>query len=189
MKMSRLASFALFVILATVAACATKEVLLPISGAAPEGVDFSGTWTIREHESAGRRSINRAASQVAKPAKRSSSGHGRGSGLVQVFLETGRTLKIIQNQYAFFVSIDRSVVEEFQFGESRMIHIGEIEAQRVSGWDGPVYMVQTLDANGMKLIDRFWLSDDHNVLIRAITFRGRNDKTATVTQFFDRTDR
>jgi hypothetical protein len=189
MKMLRLASFALFVVLATVAACATKEVLLPISGVAPNGVDFSGTWTIREHESAGRRSINRAASQVAKPTKRSSSGHGRGSGLVQVFLETGRTLKITQNQYAFFVSINRSVVEEFQFGESRMIHIGEIEAQRVSGWDGPVYMVQTLDANGMKLIDRFWLSDDRNMLIRAITFRGRNDKTATVTQFFDRTDR
>ena len=67
-----------------------------------------------------------------------------------------------------------------------MINVGDIEAQRVSGWDGPVYMVQTMDKGGMKMIDRFWLSDDEDVLLREITFHGRNAQTATVTQFFDR---
>ena len=66
-----------------------------------------------------------------------------------------------------------------------MINIGEIEAQRVSGWDGPVYMVQTLDQDGMKMIDRFWLDDD-DVLLREITFHGRKEETATVMQYFDR---
>ena len=160
----------------------------PMSNAAvaPAGVNFSGTWLLRTDESDGQRSINRAVSQVGGKSSSSSSKRKSGTGRVQVFLETGSLLKITQTIDGFFVSVDRSVVEEFRFGENRMINVGDIEAQRVSGWDGPVYMVQTLDEGGMKMIDRFWLSDDEDVLLREITFHGRSEKTATVTQFFDR---
>ena len=61
--------------------------------------------------------------------------------------------------------------------------------ERVSGWDGPVYVVETKDKNGNKLIERFWLSDDSSVLNREITFHGRKESIGTAMQFFDRTDR
>lgn len=187
---ARLASFALLFVFMAITACAThQEALVPHSAVAPDGVDFSGTWVIREEESAGLRSINRAASQVGGSGRQSSSRRGSASGQVHVFLETGRKLKISQTEHGFFVSLDRSVVEEFRFGESRMISVGQIEAQRVSGWDGSVYTVQTRDKNGMKMIDRFWLSDEGNVLLREITFSGRNGDNATVQQFFDRSTR
>ncbi len=186
--MQRLNSYALLIVLSTIAACAGKEVLQPLAhgSVAPDGVDFSGTWVIREHESDGQRSINRAVSQVGGSKGRSSSKRKSTTGQVQVFLETGRLLKITQTADGFFVSIDRSIVEEFRFGENRMINVGEITAQRVSGWDGPVYMVQTLDEKGMMMIDRFWLGDSKDVLLREITFRGRNKNEATVMQYFDR---
>ena len=107
--------------------------------------------------------------------------------LVDVFLNTGDTLQIKQTPYGFFVSVDRSFVEEFRFGESRLISVGEIEVQRASGWDGPVYVVETLDKNGNKMTQRFWLSDDKRVLHREISFRGRKDESASVMQFFRRT--
>jgi len=191
--MARIASTTLQVCaLMALAACAATEpeiLLVPHSAVAPAGVDFSGTWVIREDESAGRRSINRALGQAGGLGKQSPSRQRNGKELVHVFLETGSTLKITQTQHGFFVSIDRSVVEEFRFGEKRMVNVGEIEGQRVSGWDGDVYTVQTLDKSGMKLIDRFWLSDDKEVLLREITFRGRKDEDASVMQFFDRRDR
>ncbi len=187
LPMPRLNSFALLIVLSTMAACASKEVLQPLAygSVAPDGVDFSGTWVIRENESDGHRSINRAVSQAGGSKGRSSKGKAA-AGQVQVFLETGRLLKITQTADGFFVSIDRSVVEEFRFGENRMINVGEIKAQRVSGWDGPVYTVQTLDEKGMKMIDRYWLGDSKDVLLREITFRGRNKDEATVMQYFDR---
>jgi hypothetical protein len=184
----RLSRIALLIALSAIAGCAAKEVLqpLPNSSVAPDGVDFSGTWVMRDDESDGQRSINRAVSQVGGSSVNSSSKSGSKNGRVQVFLETGSQLKIIQTPDGFFVSLDRSVVEEFRFGENRIINIGEIEAQRVSGWDGPVYTVITLDSNGMKMIDRFWLGDNIDVLLREITFLGRNNEQATVNQFFDR---
>ena len=177
---------------------ATAEVLLPHSSVAPPGVDFSGTWQINERESADQQSINRAVTQTDGVKNSSTGGQSRQSNarqarssrnrgaLVDVFLRTGRTLQITQTPYGFFVSVDRSVVEEFRFGESRMISVGEIEVQRASGWDGASYVVETLDKNGNKMIQRFWLSEDENVLHREITFRGRGDESATVVQFFGR---
>lgn len=186
--MLRLKSYCLLVVFAAVVACSGREVLQPMEfgSVAPEGVDFSGTWLIRESESDDKRSINRAVSQVGGSNGRNSSKSKSAAGRVQVFLETGSMLKITQTPDGFFISLDRSVVEEFRFGENRMINVGGIEAQRVSGWDGPVYVVQTLDAKGMKMIDRFWLDGTKDVLLREITFQGRNHKEATVTQFFDR---
>ena len=59
--------------------------------------------------------------------------------------ETGKSLKVTQTEHGFFVSLDRSVVEEFGFGENRIVTLGPIEAQRVSGWEGATYIVETLD--------------------------------------------
>ncbi len=181
------------------AACGTAEVLESRDGAVPAGVDLSGNWVMREIPPAERRRINDAIRKTdgvddrelyGRPARsqggrRSSSFKG---GLVYVFLETGSALKITQTSHALFISFDRSVVEEFRFGENRIISIGEIEAQRVTGWEGNQLVVETLDKNGMKMTERFQLLDGGNTLERRITFRSRKLEEESIVQEFDRVD-
>lgn len=171
-----------------VGGCASEEVLVPHSAAVPSGVDLSGTWRLRERDSADERSIIRALGKsTGRKGNVATVSRRRGKGeQVHVFLETGKTLKITQTDYGLFVSVDRSVVEEFRFGENREVNVGEIRARRVSGWDGPVYVVETLDDSRMKLIERFWLSNDRSVLNREITFRNPKLERTTVLRVFDR---
>ena len=194
MRLARSRGVFLLLLAALLSACGHNEVLEPFGATPQAGVDFTGLWELRAGESADNLSIMRAIDStdgVKNDRSARSSGMGRpsgrsNSGLVHVFLETGRQLKVTQTPYAFFVSIDRAVVEEFRFGEQRMVNVGEIEAQRVSGWDGATYVVETLDKRGMKLTEKFWLSEDRNTLNREITFRSRKLETASVTQLFDR---
>ncbi len=109
-------------------------------------------------------------------------------GLVYVFLETGTALKVTQTAHALFISFDRSVVEEFRFGESRLVSVGEVEAQRVTGWEGTQLVVETLDKNGIKLTERFHLTNGGATLQRQITFRSKKLEEETIVQEFDRAD-
>ncbi|MGI9261998.1 MAG: hypothetical protein ACR2QR_08180, partial [Woeseiaceae bacterium] len=107
-------------------------------------------------------------------------------GLVFVFLETGSSLKVTQTEYGLFISFDRSVVEEYRFGENRFINVGEVEAQRVTGWESNQLVIDTLDKNSMKMTERLELVDSGNVLERTITFRSKEGEEETVVQRFDR---
>ena len=107
---------------------------------------------------------------------------------MHVFLETGNSLKVTQTPYALFISFDRAVVEEFRFGENRTVNVGEIEAQRVTGWDGSQLVVETLDKKGMKLTEQFQLLGAGDVLERRITFRNKKLEEQTIVQEFDRDD-
>jgi hypothetical protein len=78
------------------------------------------------------------------------------------------------------------VVVEYRFGESRTINVGEIEAQRVSGWDGDRYVVETLDRKGMKLTEQFYLSEDRQTMHRLIVLRNRDSSDVTMRQSFSR---
>ena len=180
-------------------ACASPEVLEPRDGTVPAGTDFSGNWVMREVSPAERRRIREAIRKTAGDdeavfkAKRAAQNRSRSSGSmkggqVYVFLETGTALKITQTPYALFISFDRSVVEEFRFGESRMISVGQIEAQRVTGWEGKQLVVETLGKNGMKLTERFQLTDNGNTLQRRITLRSKKLEEETIVQEFDRSD-
>ncbi|MEQ9562422.1 MAG: hypothetical protein RLN69_07875 [Woeseiaceae bacterium] len=197
MKVFRLA------LLVLVAACASQEILEPRSAVAPEFIDFSGNWQLRRDSAADRERINRAISKAAGdnadiipiPPEAGRSGQGsrrtpprQGGGLVQVFLESGENLKITQTAHGIFISFDRSVVEEYRFGENRTINVGEIEAQRVSGWDGDRYVVETLDRKGMKLTEQFYLSEDGQTLHRLIVLRNRDNTDVTMRQSFSRED-
>lgn len=105
---------------------------------------------------------------------------------MQVFLESGERLKITQTSHGIFISFDRSVVEEFRFGENRKINVGAIEAQRVSGWEGERYVVETLDRKGMKLTEQFFLSEDGETLHRLIVLRNKENGDVTMQQSFSR---
>lgn len=182
-------------------ACGTPEVLLPRSAAVPPGIDFSGQWKIRPESKRGQPHINEAINRTDGVDNqtimremmnsqrygntRRSSGETKG-GLVGIFLKTGDSLKITQTEFGIFVSFDRSVTQEYRFGENRPINIGQADAHRVSGWDGNEYVVETLGEKGMKLTDRYSLSADRQVLGRRITLRSKNNEEVTIIQQFDR---
>lgn len=181
-------------LLLALAACSTPEILEPRSAEVPQGADLSGIWRIRDDEAGSPRRINEAirntAGQVKQSSSRRSMRTSRSSfsklGQAHIFLEIGELLKITQTEHALYVSFDRAIVEEYRFGENRMVSVGEIVAQRVSGWDGQRYVVETLGKNGMKLTEQFSVSDDGHIMQRQIVFRAKDMEEVTVTQTFDR---
>lgn len=184
----------------TLGACSTPEVLDPRDGTVPPGIDLSGNWVLRDIPRTERRRITEAIRRTdgvedrelyARPQSGPAGRRGRKSfkgGLVYVFLETGSSLKLTQTPHALFISFDRSVVEEFRFGENRLVSVGEIEAQRVTGWEGNQLVVETLDRNGMKLTERFNLADNGRTLQRHITFRSKSLDEESILQEFDRAE-
>lgn len=191
-----------FVLAAVVlSGCAAREVLLPKAGEPPPGVNFSGLWELRADAAAERRRLDSAIRRtdgvtgqdvlppppprqrddtMIEPRRRDP------GGLVHVFLQHGRRLKITQTEGAIFVSFDRAVVEEFRFGEQRQVRVGPVIADRVSGWEGNAYVVETLDENRMKLTERFEFGEGIDHLRRTIVLRGKNQQSVTVVQDFDR---
>lgn len=203
-----LTAFAVFSLLLT--ACAKQEVLDPIDGTVPDGVDLSGSWSIRAGSGDDQRRLQEAirktdgvrdgatrstqASRAGQTGRQSNSGdlknrpRGAKGGLVFVFLEIGDALKLTQTEYALYVSFDRSVVEEFRFGERRIVSVGAIQAQRVTGWQEQSLVVETLDKNNMKLTERYQLADGGKTLQRLITFRSKKMEEESILQEFDRAD-
>ena len=92
----------------------------------------------------------------------------------------------VQTDEGMFLSFNRSRVEEFRFGENRMINVGAISAQRVSGWVGDEYIVKSLDKNGIKLTEKLWLSDSGTTLNREFVFSSKKDPEVVARQTYDR---
>ncbi|MEX1265356.1 MAG: hypothetical protein WEA08_00445, partial [Woeseia sp.] len=168
--------------------CGSQEVLESRPAANASGTSFAGIWQRREKAGDVARQLNRAIRETAgmpnrvivpldNERRRPQRSKG---GLAHVFLRDGDNLKITQTPYGIFISFDRSVVEEYRFGENRIITLGQVEAQRVSGWDGDDYVVETLGRNGMKVSERFSLSGDGSILTREIVFRSRNKQEVVV---------
>ena len=151
-----------------IAACGSGEVLQPRSALVPAGVDFSGRWQLREGQ---------------PPATVDSR---TDAGLVSVFLESGDALKITQTPDGIFISFDRAIVEEYRFGEQREINVGPVVADRVSGWDGASYVVETLDDDGARLVETYRLMDRGNTLVREVVIRRGEKRKLDLRQIFDK---
>jgi hypothetical protein len=162
----RLAAFATASVAVTLVACGAKDALIGKPAGVPAGVDLSGQWWLRESTG----NTQMGASEL----------------LVHVFLETGESIKVTQTPSGLFISFDRSVVEEYRFGEHREVSVGEISAERVSGWEGRAYVIETLDAKGAKLTDSYLLGDEGNVLTRRVSIWSRNAHQLQLEQVFDR---
>ena len=190
----------LLIVLA-ISACTAPEVLVPRPASVPVGVDLSGNWQFRRDGSDSPRRLQEAIRQTdgirdrdmyRLPEAQSATTQSRRSrdrvkgGLVFVFLETGDSLKVTQTADGLFISFDRAIVEEFRFGENRMISVGEVQAQRVTGWEGNELVVETLDRNRMKMTERFRLTEGGRVLRREITLRSKEGDEEVVLQLFDR---
>jgi hypothetical protein len=181
------------------ASCAAPKALDPRDGAVPPGIDLSGNWRLQNDQGAGQRQLREAIrktdgvkdDEILRQRERQSTTRGsrdgrvRG-GLVYVFLEIGEALKVTQTAHGIFISFDRAVVEEFRFGENRLVSVGEVQAQRVTGWEGDTLVVDTLDRSRMKLTERFRLMANGQMLERRITLRSKSGEEETVVQRFDR---
>jgi len=172
-----------------VVACASEPMLVSKNPAVPEGVDFSGQWIVRADSSAGRSQLDNTEDRLVVSSRSQRSRRQRSSSGIsaQVFLEYGESLKITQTNFGIFISYDRSVVEEFTFGENRVVTVGPIEARRVSGWEGSSFVVETLDDSGTTLFETWHLNSDNSVLVRDIRMSKGDEESFTLRQLFDRT--
>ncbi len=193
--MKRFATVVAALSLAFIAGCAAKDFLVAKSAVAA-GNDLSGQWQLREDSQTAAKRIRDAEFAAAggnepllprenRYSDQSKRGDGGGAS-VHVFLETGRSLKITQTDYGLFVSFDRAVVEEYRFGENREISVGPIVADRVSGWEGSSYVIETLDNNGAKLVEAYQLQDAGRSLQRKIAIVEKKITQLSLEQIFDR---
>jgi hypothetical protein len=193
--MKRITTVVIALSLAFIVGCAAREVLIPKSAVAA-GNDLTGQWQLREDSQTTAKRIRDAEFAAAGgneplvPRENRYSGPSKrvdgGGASVHVFLETGRSLKITQTDFGLFVSFDRAVVEEYRFGENREVSVGPILADRVSGWEGRAYVIETLDDNGAKLVEAYQLQDGGRSLQRKIKIVQKNATELSVEQIFDR---
>ena len=174
-------------------ACGSTPTLESKNPVVPAGVDLSGDWRLQtgsssvserlreaEREAAGgNEDIVRASKQKETPRRQKGSA-------VHVFIRTGRDLKVTQTTHGLFISFDRSFVSEYRFGENRTVSVGPIEAVRVSGWEDGAYVVETVDEDDNKLVERIALRDDGQTLVRQLVIYEDDEVVTSVVQFFDR---
>jgi len=180
---------------AILSGCSAREELIAKSADVPTGMDLSGQWRLRvdsldsverigeaEREAAGGEEniLVVPERKLQRSRQRSSAGT-----LVHVFLETGSSLKVTQTLHALFISFDRAIVEEYRFGEKREINVGPVMADRVSGWEGESYVIETLDKDGAKLIETYRLSEDGRKMFRTILIIQNGKSQLDVEQVFD----
>jgi len=159
---------AAFSFLLVIASCAGTEILLPKPAEVPAGMDLSGLWQLHDDS---KDSVKRTSATLA-----------------HVFLETGKSLKITQTADGLFISFDRAIVEEYRFGEHREVTVGPVAADRVSGWEGSSYAIETLTTDGAKLAESYRLENDGQRLSRSISITYENKIQLSVEQLFDRRD-
>ena len=179
--MSRIAgqlAFLVFVVSACAGAGPPK--LTPIGDVIPAGMSLEGRWQLQAGSADAERRIRRA------EYRSSGGGLGVDGPSVYVFLRTGSRLKISQTPYGLFVSFDRSVVEEYRFREHRLVNVGPIEADRVSGWVDGRYVIQTLDSDGALLEESYELQAGGDVLVRRISVTYGNENVLALEQGYDR---
>jgi len=174
------------------AGCGSAPPLPAKSAEVPAGIDLSGQWILSEDNRDTRRAIADAERKAAGaeeeliPKSTGTSKSRRSSDVqVYVFLETGDSLRISQTDHGLFISFDRSVVEEYRFGEQRIVSVGPVEAERVSGWENGAYVIETRGKEGAMLIESYRL-DDNDRMIRSIRIVHRERDELNVSQVFER---
>lgn len=197
MPMNRLLlAMAAVTLVVSIQGCAAKPQLLPRDVGNLAGTDLSGLWELRSESGkpltmAGGReegillppSTSGRSPQGPSRATRSTRSKGPA---VHVFVENGRVLKITQTEYGLFISFDRAIVEEFTFGENRTVSLGPIEAQRVSGWQGADFVVETMDSRGVTLKEVWGLAGGGSELNRDIVITDGEKELYSARQVFDR---
>lgn len=142
--------------------------LVSKSADVPEGTNLTGQWQL----------VGDARADTLQPMDEDVR--------VDVFLRTGRSIKVTQTDHALFVSFDRAVVEEYRYGENRVVSKGAIEADRVSGWEDGAYVIVTRDGEGALLVETYRLTDGGRTITRTVEITFRGNPEYQLRQVFER---
>lgn len=107
-------------------------------------------------------------------------------GVAHLFFENTKKIKITQTNYSLFINFNRSVVEEYSFGEVKKITLGNVIARRSSGWVNNSYRIETLDDYGMKITEEYKLTGSSNNLERMLIFRDRDLNEIRILQIYQK---
>jgi hypothetical protein len=172
------------------AACASTAPprLTPFGEPIPDEVSIAGRWELQpgatefvRQPDGGLQDLTASSRRDRSRARPPADGPS-----VSVFLRTGSALRITQTSHGLFVSFDRSVVEEYRFGEHRLVNVGPIEADRASGWVNGRYLIQTLDGEGALLEESYALEAGDDVLVRTVTIVHDKKEVLALRQTFGR---
>lgn len=194
--LSRKVYFTPFVAL-LLCACSAAPVLISKSATLPSDVDLSGYWTLRSGPDALRLPRDGEQMEPIVATTRATRRKRRGQDVpVRVFLQYGENLKVTQTLYGIFISYDRSIVDEYTFGENREITVGPIEARRVSGWESESFVIETLDESRNRLIEQWRIQSSNDsasdggqskdALVRQVRIVENDKETFRIEQVFDR---
>ncbi len=152
--------------------CNSKNISLDAtSSSAPPNVNLSGLWQLKEDQVSSHLFLKNSSSKEFNTYEfkdLSRKQNSLANSLIRLFFETGELLKITQTEFSLFISYDRSIVEEYSFGENRLILVGPIQARRVSGWKSDYFVVETLDESGALLSEKWHIQNSDMNLVRDI---------------------
>ena len=178
-----------------ISSCSSIEPLPSRNGVNANAIDLSGNWVLRQESGSptgppGAEEqtilIPRRTNTHVQRAPRGPGGSRRDGSVIHVFLESGESVKITQTLHGIFISFDRAIVEEFTFGENRIVSVGPIEAQRVAGWDADDFIAETMDESGTVLTESWSLAEEGSVLLREISVVKKETVILSIMQVFDR---
>lgn len=191
-------SFLLLFLMLSLNGCASIEELDKYSNNSLNEIDLNGSWVFSGKFEDNKQSIESAIKQTNnvnyRGIKTTGVFDGRNTskvkrnsrGVAHLFFENTNKIKITQTKYSLFINFNRSIVEEYSFGEVKKITIGNVIARRSSGWFNNVYRIDTLDDYGMKITEEYKLVNSSNILERLLIFRDRDLNEISVLQTYQK---
>jgi|TARA_B110000196_G_C21060124_1_gene621941 hypothetical protein len=190
--------FLLLFLMLSLNGCASIEELDKYSNNSLNEIDLNGSWVFSGKFEDNKQSIESAIKQTNnvnyRGIKTTGVFDGRNTskvkrnsrGVAHLFFENTNKIKITQTKYSLFINFNRSIVEEYSFGEVKKITIGNVIARRSSGWVNNVYRIDTLDDYGMKITEEYKLVNSSNILERLLIFRDRDLNEISVLQTYQK---
>jgi len=161
--------------------CSTNESLVNYNQNPEELINLEGSWEYTAKHDAQKdldAVINRIIGKNSKKNIFSSSANqknNRNSDYVaHLFLRDAKRIKITQTRFAIYIDFNRSIVEEYKNNRVEIIELGEVKAQRSSGWQNDLYLIDTLDDRGMKITETYSLVNQDKNLQRQVIIRDKN---------------
>jgi len=180
--------------------CATLEELEKYDIKSSPGTDLNGNWiffgNFNENKKIIAKAINKTNGVIYRGIKTTGMFDGNSTptikknsrGVAHLFFENTQKIKVTQTKYSLYINFDRSIVEEYSFGELKTIVLGNVKARRSSGWvkDKGVYRIETLDEYGMKITEEYKLLINEEKLERLLIFRDKDLNEIKVLQTYIR---
>ena len=191
-------SFLFLFFIFLLSSCASIEELDKYSNKNTSKTDLNGSWEFIGNFEDNKRSIASAVKKTNDVIYQSIKTTGvfdrnnlskvkpNSRGVAHLFFENTKKIKITQTNYSLFINFNRSVVEEYSFGEVKKITLGNVIARRSSGWVNNSYRIETLDDYGMKITEEYKLTGSSNNLERMLIFRDRDLNEIRILQIYQK---